>query len=186
MSESNAVLAERFRANDQRAFAKLFGRHHSLVFHVCLRMLGHRQDAEDVTQETFSRMARYIDRWDPTRPLEPWLLKIAGNRCRTFLQQRQQRQHQSLTSSSDVAAEDLSDVQATLLREELDRALSHLPPHQARAFQLFHNHGMSYAQIAAELDCPLGTVKTWVHRTRLAVVHELQQRGVLESVEVGS
>ena len=59
MNESNALLAQKFRKNDQSAFARLVGRHHSLVFQVCLRILGHRQDAEDATQETFSRVARY-------------------------------------------------------------------------------------------------------------------------------
>ena len=47
MNESNALLAQRFHQQDETAFTQLVGRHHSLVFSVCLRILGHRQDAED-------------------------------------------------------------------------------------------------------------------------------------------
>ena len=134
MSESNALLAERFRQQDETAFAQLVGRHHSLVFSVCLRILGHRQDAEDATQETFSRVARYLHRWDSKRPLEPWLIAIAGNRCRTFLAKK--RVHQPLSPAHepmvDVA---LTNQDAESLREELDLALAQLPSCQRNAFR---------------------------------------------------
>lgn len=178
MNESNAVLAEQIQQNDDRAFAKLVGRHQTLVFKVCMRILGHRQDAEDVTQETFSRVAKYLHRWDSKRPLEPWLVAIAGNRCRTFLAKR--RVHQRLSpacepSSDEVVAEQAADI----LREEVDLALTQIPAYQRRAFVLFHEQSMSYADIARELDCPIGTVKTWVHRARLRVMQQLQQRDVV-------
>ena len=54
-------------------------------------MLGQREDAEDATQETFVRVAKNLHRWDPERKFEPWLLTIAGNRCRTRLSKRKRR-----------------------------------------------------------------------------------------------
>lgn len=177
MSESNALLAEQYRQQDQSAFAKLFGRHHSLVFSVCLRILGHRQDAEDATQETFSRMAQYIDRWDPSRPLEPWLVVIAGNRSRSMLARK--RRHQPLSASVEpISTEADARSAADSLREEVALALSQIPEPQRRAFNLFHEHSLSYAEIAVELNCPIGTVKTWVHRARNNVVRHLQNREV--------
>ena len=98
MSESNALLAEKFHQNDESAFARLVHRHHQLVFKVCLRILGHRQDAEDATQETFSRVARYLHRWDSSRPLEPWLVTIAGNRSRSLLAKKRTNQPSALVS----------------------------------------------------------------------------------------
>ncbi len=178
MNESNAALAEQFRQNDETAFAKLVRRHQQLVFHVCLKILGHREDAEDVTQETFSRLARYLDRWDRRRPLEPWLVTIAGNRCRTFLAGR--RMYRPLSSvgepASDCAGEQLA---ADALREEITLALSCLPISQRRAFELFHERSLSYVEIAAELDCPVGTVKTWVHRARAKLIEHLRHREVV-------
>ncbi len=179
MNESNAVLAEQFRQHDETAFAKLVRRHQQLVFRVCLKILDHRQDAEDVTQETFSRMARYLDRWDSRRPLEPWLVAIAGNRCRTFLARR--RIHQPLNCvvepTSDHTGEQLA---ADSLREEVYLALDSLPVNQRRAFELFHERALNYAEIAAEMNCPVGTVKTWVHRARGKLIEQLRNREVVE------
>ncbi len=180
MNESNAALAEQFRQNDERAFSKLVRRHQQLVFRVCMRILGHQQDAEDVTQETFSRMAKYLDRWDPKRPLEPWLIAIAGNRCRTFLARR--RVHQSLTGVSEpVTQRTTEQMAADSLEEEVMLALQLLPEKQRQAFELFHRRGLNYAEIAKELACPVGTVKTWVHRARTKLMEQLRDRDVVPS-----
>jgi len=178
MNESNALLAQRFQQHDETAFTQLVGRHHSLVFSVCLRILGHRQDAEDATQETFSRVARYLHRWDSRRPLEPWLIAIAGNRCRTFLAKKQV--HQPLSPAIEpIGDAATADQAADSLREEVNLALSQLPNCQRNAFQLFHERSLSYAEIARELECPIGTVKTWVHRARGKVIEQLLHRDVV-------
>lgn len=180
MNESNALLADQFGQHDERAFAKLMSRHHSLVFRICLRMLGHRQDAEDATQETFTRVAKYLDRWDRRRPLEPWLVTIAGNRCRTLLSKK--RVHLPLrTTDEPLIADALEHRAAESLREEIQLALLHLPPNQRRALELFHQHALGYAQIAAELNCPLGTAKTWVHRARATLLESLRDRDVVNT-----
>lgn len=178
MSESNAVLAERYRGNDEHAFTTLVRRYQSVVFGVCMRMLAHRQDAEDVTQETFSRLAKYLDRWDTERPLEPWLITIAGNRCRSFLARR--RCWQPLTATVEPATEATRNAQAAdWLGEEVRLALIQLPERQRDAFQLFYERSLSYAEIAQQLDCPLGTVKTLVHRARFGLIEQLRQREVI-------
>ena len=184
MNESNAILAQKYRQNDEGAFAKLVGRHHALVFQVCLRILGHRQDAEDATQETFTRVAKYLHHWDSDRPFEPWLVTIAGNRCRTLLARR--RVHQSLTDATEPVGDDAAaSHDADSLREELGLALKCLPECQRQAFELFHRRSMSYAEIAVEMRCPLGTVKTWVHRARAGVIEQLQRREVVSAQSVG-
>jgi RNA polymerase sigma-70 factor (ECF subfamily) len=178
MNEPNAILAERCRGDDERAFAALVGRYQSLVFGFCMRMLGHRQDAEDATQETFSRVARYLDRWDSRRPLEPWLMAIAGNRCRSFLSRR--RPGQPLTPAVEPITDAArADQAADSLREELDLALAQLSGRQRRAFELFHRESLSYAEIAERLECPVGTVKTLVHRARSGLIDRLRSRNVI-------
>lgn len=185
MQDSNALLVQQFRENDETSFSKLVRRHHSLVFRVCLKILGHRQDAEDATQETFSRFAKHVDQWDVRRPLEPWLVTIAGNRSKTFLARR--RACQSLSSMLEPVTDEVNAVRrADGLREELALALASVPARQKFAFDLFHEHGMSYPQIAAEMDCPVGTVKTWVHRARLSVIRTLREREVLAGGETPS
>ena len=178
MNESNAILVQRFRDQDPSAFTELFSRYHSLVFGVCLKMLRHRQDAEDVTQETFSRVARYIHRWDSAKPLEPWLVAIAGNRCRTHLSK--QRTHQPLSAAVEPSADEDGQQQAAdSLREEVSLAMLSLPAKQQEAFRLFHELELNYTEIAERMSCPLGTVKTWVHRARRQMVQRLRDRSVL-------
>ncbi|WP_203329045.1 RNA polymerase sigma factor [Candidatus Laterigemmans baculatus] len=178
MSDSTPFLVRRYLDDDPSAFAQLVGRYQDRVFRLCFRMLGHRQDAEDATQETFTRVARHLRGWDAGRPIEPWLLAIAGNRCRTLLSRRR------LTLPLLAAAEPASDAteaerQAEQLEEEVHVALAGLRPQHRQAFLLFHRSELSYAEIAERMECPVGTVKTWVHRARVDLIRQLRQREVL-------
>lgn len=172
-------LIVRCLRGDDRAIAALVERHQSQVYGLCYRMVGHRQDAEDVVQETFVRAVRSLAQWDSAREFIPWLLAIAANRCRTLLARRSKRQ----TSTGDVefAADGRPDRgRALQTAEEVQRALGGLREEYRQAFLLFHVDQLSYAEIGAALDVPLGTVKTWVHRARLELATVLRERGVVE------
>src|SRR5687768_16184080 len=84
-------LVRQCLTGDQPAMLALVERFRGQVFGLCYRMLGQRQDAEDAAQETFVRVLKNLHRWDPARDFEPWLLAIAGNRCRTALSSRKRR-----------------------------------------------------------------------------------------------
>lgn len=177
MNESNAILAKRVLDNDEAAFATLFGRHRGRVYRACLRILGHHQDAEDMTQETFSRAARYLQSWDSRRPFEPWLIAIAGNRCRSLLASR--RGHCSLSPLAEPMVVGDQAATSVMLSEEIELVLSRLPDHQRQAFELFHRHSRGYQEIAEELKRPVGTIKTWIHRARTELIQELRKREVI-------
>jgi RNA polymerase sigma-70 factor (ECF subfamily) len=148
------------------------------VFGLCYRMLGHRQDAEDATQETFFRVLKNLHRWDQDRDFEPWLLTIAGNRCRTRLAKRMR--NPSLQSlDRPVVDQTWQNQSAELLGEEVDLALTGIRPEYRQAFLMFHQHQLSYDEIATAMKIPLGTVKTWVYRARRQIVLKLEQRGVI-------
>ena len=66
------------------------------------------------------------------------------------------------------------------LAEEVHRALRRLRDEYRQAFLLFHEQELSYAEIGAAMGCPLGTVKTWVHRARRELIAVLRKRGILE------
>src|SRR5436189_5930441 len=85
------ALVGRCLAGDQSAMLALVERFRGQVFGLCYRMLGQRQDAEDAAQETFVRVLKNLHRWDSARAFQPWLLAIAGNRCRTALAARRKR-----------------------------------------------------------------------------------------------
>lgn len=179
MVEDVSLLVGRCLAGESAAIVELVERFRGQVFGLCLRMLRHRQDAEDMTQEAFVRAIRNLRSWDPTRDFSPWLLAIAGNRCRTLLASRMRRPQGS------VPVETLADRtpdpwSERTLSEEVQRAMETLREEYRTAFLLFHEQHLSYQEIAAALDCPLGTVKTWVHRARRELARELVRRGVVE------
>ena len=171
-------LVKRCLAGEQGAMIALVERFHGQVFGLCFRMLGQRQDAEDAAQETFVRVLKNLHCWDPTRDFEPWLLAIAGNRCRTALAARKRRP--TSETLAEQIADDAPDMQAARqLAEEVSLALANVRVDYRQAFVLFHEHELSYGEIAAAMNVPLGTVKTWVHRARRELVEQLRQRGVV-------
>jgi RNA polymerase sigma-70 factor (ECF subfamily) len=171
-------LVNRCLLGEQSAAVDLVDAYRGQVFGLCYRMLRHRQDAEDVTQESFVRALRSLRRWDASREFLPWLLAIAGNRCRTHLALRmRQPVMSSLVEQLSDDALEISD--ARILAEEIELALVGLRAEYSQAFRLFHERELSYAQIGVIMDCPLGTVKTWVHRARREIIAQLKTRGVV-------
>lgn len=181
MADDDAVLVRRCLAGDEAGVRELVERYQGVVFGLCYRMLGQREDAEDVSQDSFLRAIRGLKGWDPARPLKPWLLTIAANRCRTFLERRSRS---AVTANSTIAqlAEAAPPQQADLA-EELQIALEKLREEYRTCFILFHQQELSCARIGEILGCPQGTVKTWLHRARKELAESLQRRGVVPNAE---
>jgi RNA polymerase sigma factor (sigma-70 family) len=167
--ENDAVqaLIERFQAN---------------VFGLCVRLLHHRQDAEDVTQEVFLRVFRSLRRWDSKRPLKPWIMGIAVNRCRTWLKQRIRRP-ELVPYLEETADDPKSSDDASELVREIHLAVDGLRLEYKTVFVLFHEQGQAYEDIARTMRRPVGTVKTWLHRARLEVLEKLRQRHMVAEVD---
>jgi RNA polymerase sigma-70 factor (ECF subfamily) len=174
-------LVRRCLRGDPDAVRALVERFQGEVYALCTRLLQHRHDAEDVTQEVFLRVFRSLRRWDSQRPLKPWIIGITVNRCRTWLAQRSKRP-QLIDYLPDVAPAPPADDSAELV-QEIKSAVALLRPEYRGVFVLYHGHGHSYDEIAAALDRPVGTIKTWLHRARLEVLERLRQRGMVTEVE---
>ncbi|MCA9115502.1 MAG: sigma-70 family RNA polymerase sigma factor [Planctomycetaceae bacterium] len=182
MSETEAQLVERCLSGEESALAEFVQQYQALVFGLCFRMLQHRQDAEDVAQEIFLRAFRALNRWDPTRPIRPWLMKIAANRCRTALQVRGRKK--TVPLPPEQSENTTSDLQSAAdLAEELQQALATLREDYRLCFLLYHHQELSVAEISDVLDCPEGTIKTWLHRARRLLADRLSRRGVTPDAE---
>jgi RNA polymerase sigma factor (sigma-70 family) len=177
VSADDAALVRRCLRGDQQATGALVERFQGEVYGLCLRLLNHRHDAEDVTQEVFLRIFRSLRRWDSSRPLKPWIMGITLNRCRTWLAQRVRRPELA-DYLHEVAPTPPSDDSAELL-QEIEAALHELRAEYRSVFVMFHQQGHPYEDIAEALDRPIGTIKTWLHRARLEVLHRLRQRGMV-------
>lgn len=181
MSGDVKQIVHQCLADDPGAMLRLWDCFGGRVFALCYRMLGQWQDAEDAVQETFLRVNQHWARWDSGRAFEPWVLTIAANRCRSVLARRGRRP--ACGPLLDDCAADPSPAHQLAreqLAEEVDRALTGMRAEWALAFRLFHEDELSYEQIARQLGCPLGTVKTWVHRARAELVRQLRSRAVIE------
>ena len=91
MANDELALVKRCLRGEAQAIRALVERFQAEVFGLSVRLLNHRHDAEDVTQEVFLRVIRSLRRWDPGRPLKPWIMGITVNRCRTWIVQRARR-----------------------------------------------------------------------------------------------
>ncbi len=171
------ALVRRIRAGDEDAPNILVDRYHGVVFGLCYRMMRHRQDAEDVVQDTFLLTLRGLKGFDAARPLRPWILQIAANRCRTAMGRRARRPIPVPSPDEAVdpraGRDDPEDLAA-----ELDRALDRLRPDYRIVFALYHDQGLPYEEIALVVGRPVGTVKTWLHRARLKLAESLARRGI--------
>jgi RNA polymerase sigma-70 factor (ECF subfamily) len=167
-----ATLARIVRG-DPQALAELYDRHARLIFSLALRILEVRADAEDVTQEVFAQVWTQAARYDSGRgAVAAWMLTMARSRAIDKLRSRRSRpdtivEPDAAESVPDSAVrqdiELLSAEQIAALRKALDA----LPEVQRVALELAYYEGMTHAAIAAQLQEPLGTVKT---RIRQAVI----------------
>ena len=178
---ADAVLVHRCLTGDAAATRELVERFAPDVAALCQRILRHRQDAEDVTQEVFLRVFRSLGKWDASRPLRPWVLGIAVNRCRTALSTRARRPATAdfLQETPDHRPEDDSRDAVREIRVAVDA----LRDEYREVFILFHEQGQSYEEIALVVERPVGTVKTWLHRGRLLVLDHLRSVGLMPKDE---
>lgn len=178
MGNEELQLIDRCLAGEQAAMTEFVERFRTPVFGLAYRMLGHRHDAEDVSQESFVRALRSLHHWDRTRSILPWLLAIVGNRCRTLLAARRKRPMGQLIT--DQLADTAIEPQTQTLAEEVSLGLAGMRVEYRQAFLLFHEQELSYQEIAEAMGKPVGTIKTWVHRGRRELVERLKSRGVVE------
>lgn len=176
-SDDDAILVRRCLHGDNEAVHELVNRFQSEVFGLCVRLLNHRHDAEDVTQEVFLRIFRGLRGWDSRRPLKPWIIGIAINRCRTWLSQRGRRP-ELVDYLQDTLAGPPADDSSELV-EEIQKAVAELRLEYRTAFVLFHEQGQPYEEIARLMDRPVGTIKTWLHRARMEIMERLRHRGMV-------
>ena len=175
----------------ESAYRELIRRYERPVFSLVFRMVRDRTLAEDLSQETFIKVLNNIDRYDPDFKFSSWLFKIANNLAIDHLRRRQlptisMHGAPDATTASrieatafDVASDGesaLDELEARELGTAIEKAIASLRPEYRSCIMLRHVEGRSYEEIAAMLDLPLGTVKTYIHRAR----HEL--RKALEGV----
>jgi RNA polymerase sigma-70 factor (ECF subfamily) len=172
-----ARLVRRALTGDQQAFAELVALYQDKLYHMAFRMLGNRQEAEDVTQEAFLRVYRNLDRFDEGQKFSTWIYRIATNLCIDRLRKRKQTfsldaestEHEGLDGYAVIPSDDRTPESEMLLTETqriVREAIETLPAKYKSVMVLRYLLDLSLQEIGEVLDMPVTTVKTRVHRGR--------------------
>ncbi len=165
--------------------------HSARVYRLAYRLTGNRQDAEDLTQETFVRVFRSLHTYSPGT-FEGWLHRITTN---LFLDGARRRQRVRIEpigddserwSSPDALATPEHAYEAGNLDHDVQRALDELPPEYRAAVVLCDIEGLSYEEIAVTLGIKLGTVRSRIHRARARLRRSLEHRRPLGTSAAGT
>jgi RNA polymerase sigma-70 factor, ECF subfamily len=168
-------LARRARSGDAAAFDELVRRFHRPVHRFCWRLV-RSTDADDLAQDTFVRALVHFERFDPERPVLPWLIAIARRLCLDLLRRRKVMiSVEAIPVSSSPAKGPEGEASLREQLSHLERALADLDEGPRDAILLFHIEEMSYRDIAAALEVPMGTVMTWLHRGRAQLRKALER-----------
>lgn len=158
-------LFQQYREGSESAFVTLFNRHKDALYTFCLRLQGDSDRAADAFQETYVRVVRFRDSFQPTNVYRAWLFTIARNTCRTLY--RRERGGDSIDDmGDDIALSAPTEKLDFSEREMLAAALEKLPRLAREALLLYEYEGFSYEEIASMTDSGLSAVKVRIHRAR--------------------
>lgn len=190
MKADDVQLIEKTLAGDQAAFGELVLRYQDRLFGTLVHMLGSVHDARDVAQETFLSAFEKLHTFRKEASFYSWLFRIAYNAAMTN-RRKLKRRRSSLDANLERAGDEPTDQNPTSdpthqLRtaekiQQVRDALEQLAPDYRDALILKEIEGMRYEEIAKVLDCPLGTVRSRIHRARFELKEILERSQEHES-----
>ena len=171
--ERDEELIRRFRAGEAAAFTTLVERHQQRVYSLCLRVLGDAEVAKDVAQDTFMTVLRKLEGFRGEAAFTTWLHRVTVNACYDELRRARRRPMLHIAADDGPEREPGPPIEdhAERVGGTLDAAaaLAAIPEEFRVALVLADVQDVPYARIAEILDVPVGTVKSRVHRGRLAL-----------------
>ena len=182
IDDPDRELVTRWQNGDESAFEELVRIHERRVFGMLYRMMGTREEAEDVAQETFLSLHRHGRSFRSEARFSTFVYRVAANaalnrrrslgRSRTRVRRLEMRQ----AAGDDLPSAPRSPEDATAGSEmtvQVHQALQRLAPAMRLPLVMYEMEGLSYGEIAARLDVAEGTVKSRIHRARQVLRREL-------------
>jgi RNA polymerase sigma-70 factor (ECF subfamily) len=175
---SDDELIGRFLAGERDAFPLLVDRHRQRVYNVCLRLLGDADDAADAAQDTFVSVLTKLDRFRGDAAFTTWVHRIAVNACYDVTRRRRRQPMLRLAGDDDAGLEEAGPPAADPADEvagtrDVLAALRAIPEEFRVAVVLADLQDLPYDEVAKVLDVPVGTVKSRVHRGRVALARAM-------------
>jgi len=176
--ERDEELVRLYLAGDEHAFSVLVERHQTRVFNVALRVLGDPDDARDAAQDAFLSMLRKLSQFRGDSAFTTWLHRVTVNSCYDILRKRRRQPVLRLIADEDDPAPDIGPplpdhADAAVDSIDVARALQVIPEEYRVTLVLADVQDLPYEEIARVLDVPVGTVKSRVHRGRIALARAM-------------
>lgn len=156
---TDAELTEQCKRGNLRAFERLYELHSARMKSLAFHMVGNYADAEDTVQETFLKIYRAIRGFSGESSLSTWIYRILINCCYDNLRKQQR------LAERPVPRELTSDPKVPL-KMALERALEKLNDRQRLVFLMFEVEGLKHSEIAAILQAPEGTCRSWLFEAK--------------------
>jgi RNA polymerase sigma-70 factor (ECF subfamily) len=165
---SDPILVRRAKDGDRRALAALCERHAPRVEQLSRHLLGDNEDARDAAQESLAKLCTRIRQFRGEARFATWLHRLVVNTCRDVAERQSRRRCEPLVEDARAARDGDPARAAALseLRAELGTCLAGISPAQARVVVLKDAFDLSFDEISAGEDMPVGTAKSYAHRAR--------------------
>ncbi|MDP3468379.1 MAG: sigma-70 family RNA polymerase sigma factor [Daejeonella sp.] len=176
-ARNDFLLVIRAKDGDQKAYAELMQRYKDSIYFMAIKMVNNKDDAMDLTVETFGKAFENIEKYKPDFAFSTWLFRIATNNCIDFIRKKRLNVVSLQTLSEDdkdekqlqIASDSLNPEQTSIKKQESEKLKSivdQLPQRYRTLITLRYYDEQSYEEIAQQLDLPLGTVKAQLFRAR--------------------
>ncbi len=174
-------LVEAAKGGNLEAFEQILFAYEKPIYSYVYRLVRQKEDAQDLTQETFVKLYKHIDSVDSEKNFRAWVYKIATNTVYDWLRKKQKRQELFIIDDPDVQFETVDvetpyqDMQRVERAKDVETALQKVRPVYRAVLLLFYWQGFGYTEIANVLSLPLNTVKTYLYRAKHALKEELSR-----------
>jgi RNA polymerase sigma-70 factor (ECF subfamily) len=179
---SDRELVAKAKRGDRDAFGELVSRHQQQVYHMALRMVRNREDAEDIAQDAFVSAFEKLDTFKGTSSFRTWVISIALNRARNLLRDNPPERSVELPYSARAATQDpLEALEGRERQELLESAIDALPPKQRMTLLLRVQEEMSHKEIGQALGTSTGTSKANYHFAVSRLREVMEHHGLRET-----
>lgn len=172
------ILACEAVKGNQRAYEKLLRRYRDMIYFTILKMVSNKEDAEDLTIESFAKAFIHIEQYKPSYAFSTWLFKIATNNCIDYFRRKNAKSKSNDRQDLEEGIDSLIDPQGIgpekkLIKQQrkefVVRIISQLNPAYEDLIRLRFFKEYSYEEIATELKIPIGTVKAKLYRAKTII-----------------